>query len=239
MNNSSLHTEATVDAVPFGLAAAAPLQSAAIESIRENLDRVADDLLAALPDAEQLSADERRGMMARYSAVLEGNFIYWMTGAWLAARSEEARSIVRGNIFEEVRDCHPGMLRKFTMAAHAQSDDSDALAVCSNLSNVRLFVGRLSPVPVIAMMAFFESFIQRFMPYLASLAKLQGSGEFEYTDVHRSCDIGHSQELFHALEAEMKLAHDSREHSEYVYEGVVLLKALIQNIIANQTCPVA
>ena len=42
--------------------------------------------------------------------------------------------------------------------------------------NVRLFIGRLSPVPTVVTMAFFEGFIQRFMPYLAELAQATGLG---------------------------------------------------------------
>ena len=68
-------------------------------------------------------------MIARYSAVLEGNFIYWMTGAYLAAGSEEARSNILENLHEEVRDSHPRMLRTFTLAAHAIPTDHDAEAV--------------------------------------------------------------------------------------------------------------
>src|SRR5579864_5236352 len=156
-------------------------------SIQEHIGRVVDDLLASLPRTEELSADERRGIIARYTAVLEGNFIYWLTGAYLSVRSEVARSIILENLHEEVRDCHPGMLRKFAMAAHAAPKDSDALAVYRHLSNVRLFIGRLSPVPIVAMMTFFEGLIQRFMPFLAEVARLQGSAEQEYTDVHGVC----------------------------------------------------
>ena len=202
-------------------------------SIREHTDRVIDDLLDSLPPAERLTADERRGIIARYAAVLEGNFIYWMTGAFLSVGSEEARSIILGNLREEVRDCHPGMLRRFAMAAHAVPTDSDALAVYRNLSDVRLFIGRLAPVPIVVMMTFFESLIQRFMPYLAELARRQGSVEQEYTDVHGICDIAHTQELFHALEAEMTLARDSGEPVETLFEGVDLLQALIRKIITG------
>jgi len=191
--------------------------------------------MASLPPAERLSADERRGMIARYSAVLEGNFIYWMTGAYLSVGSDLARSIIIENLHEEVRDCHPGMLRKFAMAAHAVPKDSDAFAVYRNLSNVRLFIGRLSPVPIIVMMAFFEGFIQRFMPYLAEVARRQGSVEQEYTDVHGVCDVTHTQELFRALEAEMTLAYGSREPGENLFEGVDLLQTLIRDIVANPT----
>ena len=202
-------------------------------SIQEHIDCIVNDLMASLPPAERLSADERCGIIARYSAVLEGNFIYWMTGAYLSVGSDLARSIIMENLHEEVRDCHPGMLRKFAMAAHAVPQDTDALAVYRSLSNVRLFIGRLSPVPIVVTMAFFEGFIQRFMAYLADLAQRQGSAEQEYTDVHGVCDVAHTKELFRALEAEMALADDSAKTVENVFEGVDLLRTLIQDIIGK------
>ena len=75
------------------------------------------------------------------------------------------------------------------MAAHAVPKDSEALAVYRNLLG-RLFIGRLSPVPIIVMMAFFEGLIQRFISFLAEIGKLQGSADQEYTDVHGVCDVG-------------------------------------------------
>jgi len=207
--------------------------------IKAYLDSVSDDLLASLPAAGQLSSSGRRGIIARYSAVLEGNFIYWMTGAYIAARSEEARSIIMDNLLEEVRDSHPLMLRKFAMAAKAPPNDADALVVYPNLSDVRLFIGRLETAPILAMMAFFESFIQRFMAYLEELAERQGSSEKEYTQVHGVCDIGHSEGLFRGLEAEMALEPDSREPEDYLFEGVHLLRALIESIFTNRSAVAA
>ena len=200
-------------------------------SIQAHVDEAIEDLLATLPNPGQLSAAERRGILARYTAVLEGNFIYWMTGAYISAGSDEARAKIMDNLREEVRDCHPGMLRRFALAAQAVPTDTDAQAVHRNLMNVRLFIGRLSPVPTVVTMAFFEGFIQRFMPYLADLAQRQGSAEMEYTDVHGVCDITHTQELFRALEAEMALAPPTP--AQEMYEGVELLRALIQNIVSN------
>src|SRR5437899_11544992 len=98
------------------------------------------------------------------------------------------------------------MIRRFTTAAHHVQPDSDALAVYRRLQSVRLFVGRLSGVKIVLMMAFFEGWITRFMPYLAKLARRQGSTEHEYTDVHGVCDVVHTLELFRALDAEMALA---------------------------------
>ena len=203
--------------------------------IKAYLNRVSDDLLSSLPAAGELSASARRGIIARYTAVLEGNFIYWMTGAYLAARSEEARSIIVDNLLEEVRDSHPFMLRKFAMAANAAPTDTDALVVYPNLSEVRLFIGRLEAAPIVATMAFFESFIQRFMPYLEELAERQGSSEKEYTQVHGVCDIAHSEGLFRGLEAEMVLAPDSREPEDYLFEGVHLLRALIESVFTGRS----
>jgi hypothetical protein len=200
-------------------------------SIQTHVDRAIEDLLATLPNPELLSADQRRGIIARYTAVLEGNFIYWMTGAYIAVGSDEARAKIMDNLREEVRDCHPGMMRRFALAAEATPTDADAQAVYRDLMNVRLFIGRLSAVPTVVTMAFFEGFIQRFMPYLADLAQRQGSAEMEYTDVHGVCDVTHTQELFRALEAEMALAPPTPARE--MFEGVELLQALIRNIVNN------
>jgi len=199
--------------------------------LQEHIDRAIHDLIASCPNAEQLSPDEQRGIIARYTAVLEGNFIYWMTAAYLSVVSQQAHSIIQENLREEVRDNHPGMLRKFAIAAHAVPTDSDALAVYRNLENVRLFVGRLSGVKIVLMMAFFEGWITRFMPYLEGLAKRQGSAEQEYTDVHGVVDVVHTQELFRALEAEMRLSHDPLPPPTELLEGVGLLRSLIQTIL--------
>src|SRR5205809_7200973 len=200
-------------------------------SIQAHIDRAIEDLLASLPDPGQLSAEERRGILARYTAVLEGNFIYWMTGAYISVGSDEARAKIMDNLREEVRDCHPGMMRRFAIAAHAIPTDADAQAVYRNLMNVRLFIGRLSAVPTVVTMAFFEGFIQRFMPYLAELAQRQGSSDMEYTDVHGICDITHTEELFHALEAELALTKP--QPPEAMFEGIGLLRQLILTIVNN------
>jgi hypothetical protein len=200
--------------------------------IRERVDREIEDLLASFPNPAQLSCEERRAIIARYTAVLEGNFIYWMTGAYIAVRSDEARSKIMENLHEEVRDSHPLMMRRFSIAAQAVPTVSDSLAVQRSLTNVRLFIGRLSAVPILVTMAFFEGFIQKFMPYLADLAVRQGSSEMEYTDVHGVCDITHTLELWNALEAEIALSGEPLPSEKNLFEGVGLLRALIEDMKA-------
>ena len=209
------------------------LQENSVEvTIRPKIESIIDDLMASLPESSQLTNEERRGIIARYTAVLEGNFIYWMTAAFLAVRAEQARPHLLDNLLEEVRDSHPAMLRRFTIAAKAYPTEVDSLAVHEDLTKVRLFMGRLSGVQSLVTMAFFEGFIQRFMAYLMDLAAARGSSESEYTDVHGVCDIAHTQGLFDALTAEMEV--NPLNEGANIYEGVYLLRNLIQTIVFGQ-----
>jgi len=207
-------------------------ESLVTSSIQPKIEGMINELVASLPCPTKLTSEERRGIIARYTAVLEGNFIYWMTATYLSVESEEARPILLDNLHEEVRDAHPEMLRRFAIAAHAFPTDSDALAVHEDLTNVRLFLGRLSGMQSVLTMAFFEGFIQRFMSYLADLAAAQGSVETEYTDVHGVCDIAHTQGLFTALATEMVVSPLDSESD--LFEGVYLLRSLIETIVFNQ-----
>jgi hypothetical protein len=198
-------------------------------SIKQTVNGMIDDLITSLPDPNTLTGAERRGIIARYTAVLEGNFIYWMTATLLAVQAEEARPILLENLHEEVRDAHPAMLRRFAIAAHAFPTDSDALEVNDDMTKVRLFLGKLSGVQSLATMAFFEGYIQRFMGYLADLAAKQGSTEMEYTDVHGVCDIEHTEGLFRALAIEMAI--NPLEPDQDLFEGASLLRTLMQTVV--------
>jgi len=198
-------------------------------SIRLQVTRVIDYLIESLPPVDELSSDERRGIIARYTAVLEGNFIYWMTATYLAVQAEEAHPILLDNLREEVRDAHPVMLRKFATAAQAYPTDADALAIDEDLTKVRRFLGRLSGTQSLLTMAFFEGFIQRFMAYLADLAGAQGSVEREYTDVHGVSDIAHTEGLFQAFDVEMEL--NPPEEDVDLFQGVDLLGRLMQRVV--------
>jgi hypothetical protein len=205
-------------------------------SIQQQIESLTDDLIAQLPNPELLTSEQRRGIIARYSAVLEGNFIYWMTAASIAVKSEEVKEILGENLFEECRDSHPAMLRRFAIAAHAFPTDTDALATNAELNDVRLFLGKLQGAQSVLTMAFFEGWIQRFMAYLANLAVAQGSSDLEYTDVHGVCDITHTAELFRALSLQMESDPISPEAD--LFEGVKILRKLIVAIVQGPS-PVA
>src|SRR2546428_10953378 len=110
--------------------------------IQEHIERAIQDVLASLPDPDRLSADERRGIIARYAAVLEGNFIYWMTAAYLSVESKEAHAIIQDNLLEEVRDNHPGMLRRVAHPADAAPPDPGSIGAQSVVLCRRHFPGR-------------------------------------------------------------------------------------------------
>jgi hypothetical protein len=197
-------------------------------ALRQRVAATIDDLIAQLPNPGTMDAETRRGIIARYTAVLEGNFIYWMTATYLAVHAADARPILIENLNEEVRDSHPAMLRRFTIAANAFPKDTDAMAVDAELTRVRLFLGKMQGVQSLLTMAFFESYIQKFMAYLADLAGAQGSLEREYTDVHGVCDIAHSEGLFQAVTLEMAINPAPAEAD--IFEGVELLRDLLERI---------
>ena len=211
---------------------AAPLGSSS-ETVQEKIVARIDKLITALPQVADLTPQQRRGILARYTAVLEGNFIYWMTATLLAVESKEAAPHILENLNEECRDSHPAMLRRFAMAAHAFPTDTDALIVDADLTRVRLFLGRMQGVPSLITMAFFEAWIQKFMPFLTDLALAQGSSDREYTDVHGVCDIAHSQELFDSVGMEM--AVNPAAPGVDIYEGVDLLTNLLHTILEGQS----
>lgn len=215
MNTLALAPDLTTDSV--------------LTTAKERVNRMIDALMNSLPRVDELSSEQKRAIIARYTAVLEGNFIYWMTAAYLSVKTEAARPIIIDNLTEEVRDSHPVMLRKFAIAAHAFPAASDALAIHEELTRVRLFLGQMSGVKTILAMAYFEGFIQRFMTYLERLAVARGSSELEYTDVHGVCDIAHTEGLFQALSIEMSLSPLAPD--ENLFEGVELLDALIHTIV--------
>ena len=207
----------------------------AVATIQEKVNGMIEDLIESLPPVNSLTAEEQRRLIARYSAVLEGNFIYWMTATLLAVKSEAAKPILIDNLMEEVRDAHPAMLRRFFIAAQSFPTPEDSMAVHEGMTQMRLFLGKLSAVQSLAAMAFFEGFIQRFMSYLASLAAAQGSSDMEYTDVHGVCDIAHTAGLFQALGEELSLS--PLPAGQDIFEGVYLLRNLMDRVVFNREAP--
>ena len=201
------------------------------DPIREQVTLTIQQLLRSLPPATKISKTRARTIIARYTAILEGNFIPWMAAAYVATSSKTVKEIAFNNLRDEISQNHPGMLRKFAISANSAPTDKDYLAVHSGIEKVRWFVGELQGVEILIMLAFFENFIALFMPYLDDLAKKRGSKEFEYTDVHGVLDISHSDELFRAAQAEMQMRKGYKV-TYASFKGVKLLSHLLASVFA-------
>src|SRR5207244_13408421 len=153
------------------------------------------------------------------------------------AKAEQAWRNRLEILYDGVHDCDPLRLPKSAIAANGFPSDRDALAVHDDLTMLREFMGKLSPVKSVLTMGFFEGFIQKFMAYLAYLAAEQGSTEMEYTDVHGVCDIEHTEGLFKVLAAEIALTPP--EPDADLFEGVTLLRTLIEQIVRPRAEPLA
>ena len=75
------------------------------------------------------------------------------------------------------------------------------------------------------------------MSYLAYLAAGQGSTELEYTDVHGVCDIEHTEGLFE--EWPPTSAPTPPKPDADLFEGVTLLRTLIEHIVRREAEPLA
>src|ERR1700761_6658141 len=95
------------------------LNESSLATTKARIDETIANVMGSLPRVDQLSAEQRRSIIARSSSVLEGTFIYWMTAAYLSTTTQDARPIIIDNLTEEVRDSHPAMLRRFAIAANA------------------------------------------------------------------------------------------------------------------------
>jgi hypothetical protein len=120
------------------------LQNSSVEAfIKPKIESLIEEQISSLPTPGSLTSEERRGIIARYTAVLEGNFIYWMTATLISVKSEGAKPHILENLDEEVREAHPVMLRKFAIEAHAFPTDTDSLVV----DEVTLLIRRDSSTP--------------------------------------------------------------------------------------------
>ena len=82
-----------------------------IEKATQNLKEV---LVEAKSDPEKYSVIER------YSASIQPNFIQWLSISIFAARSEKVKEILRKNLYDEITQDHPEMLRRFYHSAKVQ-----------------------------------------------------------------------------------------------------------------------
>jgi hypothetical protein len=198
-----------------------------LPAVEMRLDESIEQLLSDLPRLDRLSVEQIRAFLARYSVIAEGNFIQWMAAAHISSATSTAKSITADNLREELSENHPGMLRRFIESADAVPGRTDYAIIEKGVERIRGIMGRLNSVEILLMLAWVETFFPRFVDYLAQAASMSGGRDFQYTDVHRTADIGHSEKLKEALGAEMR-AKGIASPPASLFEGVDRLAGLLR-----------
>ncbi|MBI2173361.1 MAG: iron-containing redox enzyme family protein [Candidatus Aenigmarchaeota archaeon] len=175
--------------------------------LKEKMFLTKNEIKEFLQPVENISEDDAHTIIKRYVASIEGNFLSWMAGASISSRSVISRFAADENLWVELRDDHPSMLRKFAKCCNAEPDRSDFQYVHNEVMKIRSLVGELSGIKNITLMAVLENTSAAFVPYLSELAKKIGCDDLTYTDVHGEADIDHANQFLEALTDEQNLGY--------------------------------
>ena len=196
--------------------------------LKEKFLRAVAETKEFLMSPDKISAKDTKLIIKRYVAAIEGNFVAWMAGASISARSVVSKFAADENLWVELKDDHPGMLRNFAKCANAEPDGKDFEAVEKEVARIRNLVGELSGIKNVALMAVLENTSAAFIPYLAELAKKLGSEDLTYTDIHGEADIEHANQFLEALSDEKTLGYPNAEKD--IEETIGLAIELIRKI---------
>lgn len=187
------------------------------DTIRSGIDSAVREIGAALPNVSNLSIEASRRVLSRYSASITPNFVFWMAGAMLFARSPDAQLILAENLRIEIRDDHPALLQAFTDSSGIMLDEV-------NIVSTTAFAGmchRSDGLSLIAVIAVMESASAVFIPFLAELSRNCGGTDFRYTDIHGAADILHAEDCIRALQCEAMCYHDAESRMNIALGEVV------------------
>lgn len=175
--------------------------------IKNSLAMARKQVASFLPQGE-LSEEQMRQIIRRYTAAIEGNFVAWMGAAAITARSVQGRYAASENLWIEMKDDHAGMLRTFAKGAGAEPQTSDYQAVAPGVESIRKMVGGMSGLKNLTLMAVLENTSAEFIPLLEKFAVQLGASDFTYTKVHGEADVMHADQFVWAVE------HETKHHEE-------------------------
>lgn len=194
--------------------------------IKSSLLRAKNEVAAFLPKGE-LSNEQAKEIIRRYTAAIEGNFVAWMGVTVITVRSIQGRYAASENLWVEMKDDHAGMLRRFAKSAGAEPLTADYQAVAPAVESVRKMVGEMSGLKNLTLMAVLENTSAEFIPWLEKMAIQLGTTDLTYTKVHGEADVMHADQFTWAVEHEMA-HHDSAERivEEAIEKSVQFVKAI-------------
>ena len=163
-----------------------------------------------LPEPESLSLDECRAALRRYTAAVTPNFVKWLCAASLTARSQDARYAASENVYVEIKEDHPGMLRDLARGSDALPERADYESVEPFISEIQREVAVMNGLFLIAFSGCIEHTSLEYVPWIGKISHRLGNTNTRYIDVHGEADISHTEQLTWALNKEAAM-HEQPE----------------------------
>jgi len=177
------------------------------KKLKERMIKATNDVKQFLPNPTKLNKEQAIKIIQRYVSAIEGNFLTWMGGASISSRSVISKFAADENLWVEIKDNHPGRLRKFAKDCKAEPNSEDFKYVEKEVNGVRKIIAELSGIKAIALMATLENTSAAFIPFLSDLGKKLGCKDLTYTEIHGEADIEHANQFLEALTDEQNLGY--------------------------------
>jgi hypothetical protein len=173
-------------------------------NLKSRIKELKQAVKSCLPDVKQLSDEQARTILQQYAAAIEPNFTYWMSAAFMSAKTQQGRYAAVENLEVEIRDDHRGMLRNFVTQVDALPDRSAYDAVRPSVYSLHELVSELNGTANLAIMAILENTSAVFIPFLEKVARRLGAKDLTYTKVHGEADIEHAEQFVWAINNELR-----------------------------------
>ena len=108
------------------------LESLDLTEVQQHLETATNEFLEDFPVGQRATIQAVVGITARYTLVLEGGLIYWMTGTYLSAKTPETRSIIQENVQEDIDGWPPAFGPRCTGSWVVSSNGTGGVSAIRN-----------------------------------------------------------------------------------------------------------
>jgi hypothetical protein len=166
----------------------------ATQLLRERVKSAA----VALTDMMRLVDLNDHGVLRRFGAAVEGNFLEWLRGTEAACVSETAKTIVARNIRTEVEEDHPGLLHDLLERRRSLPGEQDFRDVAEAVGAIRRQCVDRDAVSLLSTVSVLESTAYIFLPTVDRICNTD-PGTSAFVERHLAVDVTHSEEIKIAL----------------------------------------
>lgn len=202
------------------------------KSVKDKINKATEAVQEFLAPTKDMTDDVAKTILKRYVAGIEGNFLAWMAGASISSRSLQGKFASDENLWVELKDDHPSMLRELAICAKAEPNSEDFQYVHKEVVAIRNMVAELSGLKNLTLMTALENTSSAFIPYLSELASKLGCSNVKYTEIHGEADILHANQFLNALSDEKKFDYKNAEGDidEAVEKTLALLRKIFKTM---------